>query len=110
MDVTEQQFRVLIESLTDYAVFMIDPSGEISSWNPGVQTVLGYSADEFIHLPFAALFTPEDIERAQPDEELARALATGRSRDTREHVGKGDRRFRAEAVLTALRDEAGAVL
>jgi len=53
-DQFEQRFRLLVESLTDYAVFMIDLSGAMSSWNPGVRSLLGYDAEEFIGLPFAA--------------------------------------------------------
>ena len=62
-DQFEQRFRLLVESLTDYAVFMIDLSGAMASWNPGVRALLGYEAEEFIGLPFAAIFTPEDCTR-----------------------------------------------
>ena len=77
---------MLVESLTDYAVFMIDLSGTVVSWNPGVKRVLGYDAGEFVGLPFVNLFTPEDIARNRPAQELERALATGQSEDKRHHV------------------------
>ena len=72
----EERFRLLVESLTDYAVFMIDLSGTIASWNAGVEIVLGYEPDEFVGLPFASIFTPEDIALGRPVEELERVLAT----------------------------------
>jgi PAS domain S-box-containing protein len=106
-DFVQQRFRLLIESLTDYAIFMVDLSGTISSWNPGVEHVLGYHASEFIGLEFASIFTPEDVAQGGPAEELARALATGRSDDKRDHLRKDGSRFHADGVVTVIRDEAG---
>jgi PAS domain S-box-containing protein len=103
----EQRFRLLVESLTDYAVFMINDSGIIVSWNPGVKLVLGYEADEFVGLPFAAIFTPEDIARKRPAQELERARMDGRSDDKRDHIRKDGRRFPADGVVTAIRNDAG---
>jgi PAS domain S-box-containing protein len=102
-----QQFERLIESLEDHAVFMIDVTGTITSWNPGVERVLGYSQADFVGLPFATLFTPEDRENGRPAEELQRAAATGLSDDKREHVRSDGRRFRADGVVTVIRDAAG---
>src|SRR5215213_1848531 len=108
-DYSGQLVRLLIESLSDYAVFMVDRSGTMVSWNPGVQQVLGYSAEEFIGLPFSAIFTPEDVGLARPAEELSAAFATGRSDDKRVHVRKDGSRFPADGMLTVIRDEAGTV-
>jgi PAS domain S-box-containing protein len=105
----EERYRVLVESLTDYAVFMIDLSGTMASWNPGVKLVLGYDAEEFVGLPFSTIFTPEDIAMERPAQELERALATGRSDDKRVHVRKDGSRFPADGVVTAIRDDAGIV-
>jgi len=104
----EQRFRLLLDSLTDYAVFLIDLSGTIRSWNPGVRGVLGYEETEFVGLDFAALFTPEDITHERPAQELGRALSEGRSDDKRDHVRKDGSRFRADGVVTVIRDAAGA--
>ena len=104
-DQFEQRFRLLVESLTDYAVFMIDLSGTIASWNPGVKLVLGYDAEEFIGLPFASIFTPDDVARNQPAQELERARTTGRSDDKRMHVRKDGTRFPADGVVTTIRDD-----
>jgi hypothetical protein len=103
----EQRLRLLLESLSDYAVFLVDADGVIQTWNPGVAQVLGYDADEFIGLPFASLFTPEDIHNNAPDEELARARSSGRSDDRRIHLRRDGTRFHADGVITALRDEQG---
>src|SRR4051794_33913599 len=65
-EILEEHFRLLIDSLTDYAVFMIDLSGKISSWNPGVERLLGYTAEEFVGLGFDALFVPEDVALGRP--------------------------------------------
>jgi PAS domain S-box-containing protein len=102
-----ERFRLLIASLSDYAVFMIDLSGIIRSWNPGVERLLGYNESEFIGLDVSSLFMPEDIARGRPAQELARALADGRSDDTRDHVRKNGTRFRADGVVAVIRDDAG---
>jgi PAS domain S-box-containing protein len=103
----EERFRLLVESLADYAVFMIDLSGTITSWNRGVEQLLGYTAEEFIGLPFATLFTPDDIAAGRPQEELDTAARTGRSDDKREHVRRNATRFHANGVVTVIRDSAG---
>ena len=92
------RFHLLEESLTDYAVFSIDREGLVTSWNPGVEQVLGYPPTEFVGLPFEALFTREDRALARPAEELARAAATGRSDDKRFHVRRDGSRFPADGV------------
>src|SRR5436190_12509701 len=106
-DFVEERFRLLVESLTDYAVFMIDLSGTITSWNQGVQHVLGYTDAEFIGLPFAALFTPDDAAAGRPQEELDRAARTGRSDDKRDHVRRDGTWFPADGVVTVIRDGGG---
>ena len=105
-----QRFRLLIESLTDFAVFMIDLSGAFSSWNPGVEQVLGYNQGEFIGLPFASIFTPEDVALGRPGQELERARATGRSDDKRDNLRKDGSPFRADGVVTVIRNDAGVAL
>ena len=105
----EQRYALLLESLVDYAVFMIDPGGTIVSWNPGVRQVLGYDKDEFIGLPFSALFIPEEIANDRPSAELQVAASTGRSDDHREHVRKDGSRFFADGVVTVLRGASGVV-
>jgi PAS domain S-box-containing protein len=106
-DLAEQRFSLLIESLKDYAVFIIDLSGTIQSWNPGVKDLLGYERREFVGLPFASIFTPEDVAAGRPAQELERALTDGRSDDKREHVRKDGSRFSADGVVTVIHNDAG---
>jgi PAS domain S-box-containing protein len=103
----EQRLRLLIDSLSEHAVFLIELSGTIDSWNSGVRRVLGYDEPEFVGLPFAALFTPEDAAKNRPQQELECALATGRSDDKREHVRRDGSRFRADGVVTVMRNAEG---
>src|SRR4051812_43121928 len=104
----EQRLQLLLDSLTEHAVFLIDLSGRIGSWNTGVRRVLGYEEPEFLGLPFAALFTPEDAAQGRPDQELETALATGRSDDKRQHVRRDGSRFQADGVVTVMRSAEGA--
>src|SRR3954468_9890732 len=106
----EQRMGLLLDSLTEHAVFLIDLSGTISSWNTGVQRLLGYEEAEFIGLPFAALFTPEDVAQGRPAHELERALATGRSDDKRQHVRRDGSRFHTDGIVTVMRDPDGSAI
>ena len=102
------RFELLESSLSEYAVFTLDGAGLITSWNPGVEQVLGYPREEFVGLAFAALFTPEDQAMQRPAEELARAAATGRSDDKRFHVRKDGSRFPADGVVRAMHHDPAA--
>lgn len=104
---TEEQLRLLIEGTTDYAIFLIDPEGRVASWNPGAERILGYTQDEIMGKPFAQLFTPEDIQVGEPEQELQTAQASGRSEDERWQLRKDGGRFWAHGVLTALYDDQG---
>jgi PAS domain S-box-containing protein len=104
---TEEQFRLLIEGATDYAIFLIDPEGRVASWNPGAERILGYTAAEIVGQRFARIFTPEDIELGEPQQEVQTAAMSGRSEDERWQVRKDGMRFWAQGVLTAVRDEQG---
>jgi two-component system CheB/CheR fusion protein len=102
-----EQFRLLMEAVTDYAIFLIDPDGRVSRWNAGAERILGYQENEVIGRPFAILFTREDIEAGQPEKELHKAAATGRVSDERWQVRKNGSRLWVTGVATALRDEDG---
>jgi PAS domain S-box-containing protein len=106
----EQRLRLLLDGLTEHAVFLIDLSGRIASWNTGVRRLLFYEEAEFIGLPFAALFTPEDVAQGRPAQELERALTTGRSDDKRQHVRRDGSRFHADGVVSVMRDAVGSAL
>lgn len=104
---SEQRFRLLVDSVRDYALFQTDLNGRITSWNSGAERLLGYNEAEIIGEPVARVFTPEDIERGEPEHELERARTTGKSADERWHARKDGSQFFASGILTTVRDAAG---
>ena len=107
---TADIFRLLVDSVEDYAIYMLDGAGRVSSWNAGAQRLKGYRPDEVIGRPFATFFPPEAVAAGQPARLLAMAAREGRVEDEGWRVRKDGSRFWAEAVLTALRDPNGAVI
>ena len=107
---SERRFRLMVESVVDYAIFMLDADGRVASWNGGAQRILGYPADEIIGQR-AARFYPE-AERAlgKPERELEVASAEGRFEDEGWRVRRDGSAFRANVVVTAVRDEGGGLL
>lgn len=103
----DERFRLLINSVIDYAIFTLDPSGVINSWNPGAKRLKGYEEDEIVGRHFSCFYPPEDIEAGKPASELAIATAEGRVEDEGWRVRKDGSLFWANTVITALRDEAG---
>lgn len=107
----ERRFRILVEQVKDYAIFMTDPEGRATSWNEGVQRVLGFAEAEFIGRDIVPLiFTPEDVENGDAGRELQRAATTGTASDDRWMRRKDGSRFFAAGVTTALRDASGKLL
>jgi PAS domain S-box-containing protein len=104
---SEEKFRLMVSEVKDYAIFMLDPEGRVSSWNEGAQYIKGYSTEEIIGEDFSRFYTREDVEAGKPEEELTEALAQGRFEDEGWRVRKDGSRFLASAVITALRDETG---
>lgn len=105
--VTEDSFRLLVESVKDYAIFILDSEGKIATWNLGAERLKGYKADEIIGRHFS-LFYPEDaLNAGKPEEELRRATADGRVVDEGWRVRKDGSQFYAHVVVTALRDPQG---
>lgn len=102
---SEERFHVLVEGVKDYAVFMLDTDGRTTSWNTGVERVLGYHEEEFIGQPFSCIFTPEDIATGEPEIELHTAEAEGQADQERWHVRKDGTRFWATGAVTPLQDE-----
>ena len=107
---SEERFRLLVEGARDYAILMLDPSGRVSTWNPGAERLKGYSAAEIIGDHFARFYPPEDVERGLPDVELQTAAREGRFESEGWRVRKDGSRFWANAILTALRNERGKLL
>jgi PAS domain S-box-containing protein len=104
---SEERFRLLVEGVTDYAVFMLDPEGMVASWNAGAQRMKGYAREEIVGKHFSRFYTDDDMEAGKPWEELAIARRTGRAESERWCVRKDGERFWARAVVTALRDADG---
>ena len=104
----EETFRLLVDSIQDYAVFMIDPDGRVATWNPGAQRLKGYRADEIIGQHLATFYPVED--QAKAGRMLATAANTGRASDEGWRVRKDGTRFWGEAVLTAIRSRDGRLL
>jgi PAS domain S-box-containing protein len=102
---SEERFRVLIEGVVDYAIFMLDPEGMVSSWNAGAQRIKGYGRDEIVGKHFSRFYLPEDVEAGKPWEELAKARREGRAESVGWRVRKSGERFWARAIVTALYDE-----
>lgn len=104
---SEERYRILVEGVTEYAIFMLDPNGIFASWNVGSERILGYSEAEIIGQPFARIFTPESIEQGLPARVLQIAIAEGFSKENRWHIRKDGTRFWTHCIITTLRDEGG---
>jgi PAS domain S-box-containing protein len=103
-------FRLLVESVEDYAIFMLDPGGRVVSWNRGAARIKGYSAEEVLGRHYSVFFTPEDRARDAPGDELARAAARGRVDEVGWRVRSDGSRFWASVAMTAIRDEGGELI
>ncbi len=107
LPIAEHQFELLVASVKDYAIFMLDPSGHVRSWNAGAQHIKGYLANEVIGKHMSIFYSPEDVARGRPKTLLAAALAQGRVEDEGWRVRKDGSHFWADVVITALRDSNG---
>jgi PAS domain S-box-containing protein len=106
-ELQDNSFRLLVESVKDYAIFLLDPGGHIASWNAGAQRIKGYRADEIIGRHFSTFYSPDDVAGGKPDRELAAAIADGRVEDEGWRIRKDGTRFWANVLITALRDNTG---
>jgi len=101
------QFALFVTHVVDYAIFMLDPSGVIVTWNEGAERIKGYSADEIIGTHFSVFYPPEDIRDRKPEWELETARREGRYAEEGWRLRKDGTRFWASVVITAVRDETG---
>jgi len=106
----ERRYRLLIDAVHDYAIFMLDPSGNVTSWNPGAQRAKGYAPAEIVGRHFSVFYTREDIATGKPAQLLAAAALHGRVEDEGWRVRKDGSRFWANVVITAVPDQNGALL
>jgi PAS domain S-box-containing protein len=121
-DVTEQheamealrradlQLRSIVESVSDYAIYLLDKEGSVTTWNPGAERIKGYTAEEIVGSHFSRFFTHEDVERGKPAELLRTAAQRGRLEQEGWRVRKDGSRFWADVVLTAIRDVSGELI
>ena len=99
--------RLLVDSTTDYAIFLLDPQGYVASWNTGAQRIKGYAAQEIVGRHFSVFYTADATQRKWPEHELIEATRVGRFEDEGWRVRKDGTRFFANVVITALRDSEG---
>jgi PAS domain S-box-containing protein len=104
---SEERYRMLLDGVQDYAIFMLDPQGQVVSWNAGAERIKRYTAEQIIGHNFSCFFPPEDIERGRPQEVLRMTAASGRHEEEGMRVRKDGSRFLARVTLTTLRDANG---
>jgi rsbT co-antagonist protein RsbR len=106
-EISLDQYKLLVESVRDYAIIMLDTKGRVISWNQGAQRIKGYKAEEIIGQHASKFYTREEVQSGHPEQLLARALADGRVEDEGWRVRKDGTKFWADVIITALRDDSG---
>ena len=106
----ERGFRLLVQGVTDYAIYMLDPRGRVTNWNAGAQRIKGYAPGEIIGQHFSRFYTPEDLEADVPGTALRTARETGRYEAEGWRMRKDGSRFWASVVLDAIHDEQGELI
>jgi PAS domain S-box-containing protein len=104
---SEERLRLLVEGVSGYAILMLDPQGNIASWNAGAERIKGYQAEEILGKHFSAFYPPDAVAERRPERALQTAATEGRFEDEGWRVRKDGSQFWANVVITALRDEAG---
>ena len=107
---SERRFRLLVRGVVDYAIFMLDPDGIVTNWNPGAQRIKGYAAEEIVGHHFSRFYTDEDRQRGVPQQALARARREGKYEAEGWRMRKDGTRFWASVVIDAIRDETGTLI
>ena len=107
---SETQFRILVQGVGDYAIYMLDPTGHVSSWNPGAERIKGYQLEEIIGTHFSQFYTEEDRAAGVPERNLGIANSTGRVEDEGWRVRKDGTRFWAHVVIDRILDEQGELI
>ena len=104
---SEERLRLMIETVRDYAIFMLNPEGVIISWNLGAERIKGYKATEIIGQHFSVFYSSEDVAAGKPQRELETAIREGRVEDKGWRVRKDRSQFWANVIITALHDSHG---
>ena len=103
----ERRFRILVQGVTDYAIFMLDPEGKVANWNAGARRIKGYTPEEIVGEHFSRFYTPEEREAGVPERAIGTARETGRYEAEGWRVRKDGTRFWANVVLDAIKDDNG---
>jgi len=109
-DPADQQFRLLVSSVTDYAIYLLDGAGRVASWNAGAERIKGYRADEIVGRSFSQFYTPEDRAQGLPEQTLSQARREGRFQSEGWRLRKDGSRFWAMVVIDTVRNDAGEVI
>lgn len=104
---TENSYRRLVEGVKDYGIFLLDFRGNVLSWNSGSERIMGYQTEDVIGKSFSCFFTPEDIQKGQPEKELEVALSRGRYESEGQLVRKDGSCFTSHNVMTSVYNDAG---
>jgi PAS domain S-box-containing protein len=104
---SEQRFRLLVQGVKDYAIYMLDPDGHVTNWNAGAQTIKGYTEDEIVGRHFSAFYTAEDREAGEPERALATAIRDGKFEGEVVRVRKSGERFWASVLIDPIHDAMG---
>lgn len=104
---SEEKFRLMVEAVTDYAVFMLDPKGRVASWNPGAERIKGYRAEEILGVHFSRFYPEAEVKAGKPDRELAIAIERGHYQEEGWRVRKDGTQFWASVTITPVLDEKG---
>ncbi|KAB1088131.1 PAS domain S-box protein [Neorhizobium galegae] len=107
---SEEKFQILVQGVTDYALYMLDPDGRVSNWNSGAARIKGYTADEIVGKHFSQFYTPEDRERGEPNRSLETARREGRFEKEAWRQRKDGTRFWAHVIIDAIRNEDGTLI
>ena len=107
---SQEQFRVLVQGVADYAIYMLDPGGHVTSWNSGAQRIKGYAPNEVIGRHYSAFFTAEDVARGEPTTNLEAVAREGRIETEGWRLRKDGSRFWAHVVIDRITDDAGELI
>ena len=106
---SEERFRLLVQGVQEYAIFQLDPLGQVVSWNNGAERLKGYRAEEVLGKHFSVFYPPEDVTSGKPEQILSVATERGQSEDEGWRIRKDGSRFWANVVITALRNAKGSL-
>src|SRR2546423_14660563 len=104
---TAEQFHILVDSVEEYAIYLLDSNGNVITWNTGEEKIKGYSTEEIIGKNFASFYTADEVAAGKPQRNLREATRRGYIRDQGLRVRKDGSTFEAEVIITALHDDAG---